>query len=274
MEECEIDIRRRVRKKAQQEKIRRQKDRWLAPRATPSKVLEDQGASAQNAIVDPQPRIDPPAPKEDDLVAYMAAHQAYGKGLSCHICSRCEHFPPPSGEIVFLCHTRQDAIGKSLTGHLADNMMRMGYRTFYDVWSLAGGDEWMQCIEQCVRSSHVFVCLLTESFWFRYVCMHELDIALRSNRVIIPVCLDGDPPNVDDLDFRDLFYATHANNPGGHPVDKQLLDQWLRNIKELGKFNWVYHYPGPKDSEVQLKWKTTCSIRNQIHGDGGIGDQT
>ena len=94
--------------------------------------------------------------------------------------------------MVFLSHTGQDPEAATLADVLDKALLsRYGIDSFLDSHTIEGGDSWEKKIIDNVMGCQVFVCVLSDTYFHRYWCLRELDLALhRDDCIIIPVYMD------------------------------------------------------------------------------------
>ena len=133
---------------------------------------------------------------------------------------------------VFVNHTGQDQAAADLAGLLHKELERCGIHTFLDSRDIATRDMWKSKIEAGVLGCKVFVCIVTPSYFSRYWCLHELDLALGHGKEILVVFHGGgDIPKVN-ADLQQLLRKV-LENKLGRVVDQPLLNRWCRNVQEL-----------------------------------------
>lgn len=165
---------------------------------------------------------------------------------------------------VFISHTGQDNAALVFAGHLKHMLDDQGIVAFFDADTLQAGDLWKEKIRDYVGNSLVFVAILSPTYFKRYWCMHELDIAMATNKTILPVyyCIDG-PEN---LPTNERAFCRRFRN------DKRLSSgeakKWYTNVRGLSKYhslrrsNFV-----TKNGDVCLKKEVVTSIRQLLeHG--------
>jgi hypothetical protein len=154
---------------------------------------------------------------------------------------------------VFLSHTGKDR-SACFSGHLCEALTKDGFEVFHDEWSLEPGTVWKPTIEDFARTCDVFLCLYSESYWKRFWCMFELDLAMRSGRNILPVFFSGArPPKKMDYDFWKEFKAHHLVNKK-HTVRFDLAVRWFSNLNALNGIGAIHDkISGSKFAEVHLK---------------------
>lgn len=64
--------------------------------------------------------------------------------------------------------------------HLVERLSRSGVDFFLDHRSLKPGDDWSDKIMDHAERSQVMVVVLSPTYFLRYWCMHELDLAMRA----------------------------------------------------------------------------------------------
>lgn len=160
---------------------------------------------------------------------------------------------------VFVSHTGQDEGAKVFASHLSDAFENQGVEQFYDAWSLRGGDKWKEKIAQSVRNCKVFVCIISPTYFERYWCMHELDLACRERLVILPVYFDGALPDVDDTLFRETFFRLHREHSKSW-VSETRVKQWLANVVNLQEHQGIFKDSVAKYAEVALKKKVVAAV--------------
>lgn len=99
---------------------------------------------------------------------------------------------------AFISHTgadRKDGINSAnFATSLAERLEQNGVQVFIDHQSIEGGDDWRDKLVHHVGRSQVIVVVLSETYFKRYWCMRELDLAIQAvdsqtgpRMIIIPV---------------------------------------------------------------------------------------
>jgi len=152
---------------------------------------------------------------------------------------------------VFVSQTGQDEPSMVFASYLCDVLLKEHcIVAFFDARSLQTGEAWENRIERCVQGCQVFVCVLSPSFFRSFWCMHELDLAFRSERKIIPVCYSCKPPRVDECMRKSLSEllqekkVTDASN---------VLDRWCENLEKLKAIQGAYNCSISKLKEVDFR---------------------
>ncbi|MEE0991790.1 MAG: toll/interleukin-1 receptor domain-containing protein [Bacteroidales bacterium] len=138
---------------------------------------------------------------------------------------------------IFICYRRSDGSDKARI--LNSYFKEKGFRTFLDYVSLTG-ERFDERIEQAIKDSSVFIMVLTPDFFAR--CNQEgdwvrkeVDVALRSNKIIIPIDFNGNFngfPDYLDEHFKMLIGA-HCfervyTDSTFEPCMEHLLDRRIR----------------------------------------------
>lgn len=156
---------------------------------------------------------------------------------------------------VFVSHTGRDEHGAIFAAHLCHSLYEDGIDAFFDSKSIQEGELFEEKIVESVKGCAVFVCVLTENYYRRYWCMRELDIAIQSEKTLIPVYLPEEPPDADNTEFANEFIAIHSTR---RHVDQQVILRWLNNIRYLKKLQAVWNHSQPKYYQVEMK---KCTVR-------------
>jgi TIR domain/Leucine Rich repeat len=116
---------------------------------------------------------------------------------------------------VFLSHTGQDRPAKSFSAHLWEALIsKEDLEVFYDEHSLEPGTVWKPTIKEFALNCDVFLCIYSESYWERFWCMFELDLALRSGRIILPVWpFVGSPTSTHSMAFAPFMAISQTTHP-------------------------------------------------------------
>jgi TIR domain len=134
---------------------------------------------------------------------------------------------------VFVNRTGQDGIAAMLAENVSQKLKERGYRLFYDEETLQPGDLQKISIESHVRASDVFLCIVSKEWYFRYWCMHELNLAFESNCRIIPIFTEcGKVDYNNSMIFKGEFYKRHViyNNA---EVNGAVIDKFWNNLEKL-----------------------------------------
>ena len=129
---------------------------------------------------------------------------------------------------VFISHTGKDAMAAVFAAYLAKELKDEGIVFFYDETCLSTGDNLEQRIPAEAKGCTVFVAVMSPTYFQRYWCMLELDLALRHNRVVLPVYFD--PLNgPGDLPKKRKFMKHLKKDKR---VKSEDLDRWWRNVSD------------------------------------------
>jgi TIR domain len=91
--------------------------------------------------------------------------------------------------ILFLSYTRKD---QSHIGPLAEGLRFASHDPWFDE-RLSGGEEWWQAILKRIRSSDVFVAVVSQASLASTACTREREYALRLGKPILPVAIEDVP---------------------------------------------------------------------------------
>jgi TIR domain len=164
--------------------------------------------------------------------------------------------PKPS---IFINHTGQDEGSKVFAEMLWEKSSQEGYRCFYDAKSIEQGIPWKARIEERVRECDIFLCIVSENWYFRHWCMLELNWALESNRKIIPVFMEcGKIPFPYEQSFRAKFFGIHSTYDQAE-VDGPLIARFWKNLNDLKEIQSVSINFGQKghlcdNAEIIMQW--------------------
>ena len=129
---------------------------------------------------------------------------------------------------VFISHTGKDTRAADFAAYLAKELKDEGIVFFYDETCLPTGDKLEQRIPAEAKGCTVFVAVMSPTYFQRYWCMLELDLALRHNRVVLPVYFD--PLNgPGDLPKKRKFMKHLKKDKR---VKSEDLDGWWRNVSD------------------------------------------
>jgi hypothetical protein len=116
-------------------------------------------------------------------------------GKSEHI-KQTKHQKPSQAKkyTIFLGHTGQDSTASNFAAFLSHECKREQVSCFYDAGSICPGIFYDACIQDAVKTCEVFISILSPTYFKRYWCMHELDLAIQADRHILPVFygIEGD----------------------------------------------------------------------------------
>ena len=144
---------------------------------------------------------------------------------------------------VFVSHTGQDPEAAQFASLLAWRLDGAGISSFFDAKNLNPGDIWKDKIERNVTDCEIFVCVISPTFWFRYWCNRELDLATSLGKAKVPILVDCEMQNPSNDTFRQDFCDKHSSR-----VDEAVIDRWLSNIVSLGEVQAFRHIVTGKDS--------------------------
>ncbi len=92
---------------------------------------------------------------------------------------------------TFISYSRQD---QHFAFFLADLLKRLGYDVWMDRQSIPGGARWAAEIEKAVQECSAFTVLITPSALNSEWVNREIDAAVRHGKRIVPMLLEGEPP--------------------------------------------------------------------------------
>ena len=161
---------------------------------------------------------------------------------------------------VFVSHTGRDKEGSTFAAHLCDSFRDEGIDFFFDAWDIPEGELFGKKILEGIDTCTVFVCVLTTTYFFRHWCMKELDRAFRSEKIIIPVYLPIEPPDVTD-EFIRKFSNAHIEKLN---MDHQVIHRWLFNVRKLKQIQAVWNHSQPKDIQVAMKKSTVKAVKYKL----------
>ena len=91
--------------------------------------------------------------------------------------------------ILFLSYARKD---QTHIGPLAQGLRFAGHDPWFDE-SLSGGEEWWRAILKRIRSSDVFVAVVSQASLASTACTREREYAVRLGKPILPVAVEDVP---------------------------------------------------------------------------------
>ena len=152
---------------------------------------------------------------------------------------------------AFISHTGQDPAAGNFAAHLHDKLEDQDMLHFYDGLSIEPGEEWKERIRSEVEKCAVFVAILSPTYFQRYWCMHELDLAFRHGRHIFPVYY-GPHGRKDLPSDKDEFISHFAEE---ERADQDELERWWNNVRRLPEKHDIRmsSFAYKKDAEVLLK---------------------
>lgn len=98
---------------------------------------------------------------------------------------------PDIGIEAFLSHASEE---KKTAGIYKSKLNRHGINAFVAHEDIEGGEEWMRMLYDKVRTSDVFLILLSKKYHDAYYTDQETGIAFAFNKLMIPISLDGTTP--------------------------------------------------------------------------------
>lgn len=140
---------------------------------------------------------------------------------------------------AFICHTGQDPDARNFAAHLAEALSMDGFHIFFDAYSIRAGVPWKEEIDRNVKECTIFVCIMSKTFFFRYWCLHELDLALQWNKKIIPVYYQCGPPKVDN-DFQSSLKKSLQSSE--KEVDDETFCRFCQNVTGLHDIQGIRNY--------------------------------
>jgi hypothetical protein len=129
---------------------------------------------------------------------------------------------------IFLGHTGQDGTASNFAAFLRHECKREQVSCFYDADSIRPGILYDACIQDAVKTCEVFISILSPTYFKRYWCMHELDLAMQAGRCILPVFygIEGEK----DLPSEKSAFLEHFSSEAR--VDHDELNRWWTNVAD------------------------------------------
>jgi GTPase SAR1 family protein len=129
---------------------------------------------------------------------------------------------------VFLGHTGQDGTASNFAAFLSHECKHEQVSCFYDMGSIGIGIFYDECIRDAVKTCEVFISILSPTYFKRYWCMHELDLAMQADRRILPVFygIEGEK----DLPSEKSAFLEHFSSEAR--VDHDELNRWWTNVAD------------------------------------------
>jgi hypothetical protein len=129
---------------------------------------------------------------------------------------------------IFLGHTGQDVTASNFAAFLSHECKREQVSCFYDAGSIHPGIVYDACIQDAVKNCEVFISILSPTYFKRYWCMHELDLAMQAGRCILPVFygIEGEK----DLPSEKSAFLEHFSSEDR--VDYDELNRWWTNVAD------------------------------------------
>jgi hypothetical protein len=130
---------------------------------------------------------------------------------------------------IFLGHTGQDSTASNFAAFLSHECKREQLSCFYDAGSIRPGIFYDECIQDAVKTCEVFIPILSPTYFKRYWCMHELDLAMQAGRCIMPVFygIEGEK----DLPSEKSAFLEHFSSED--QVDHDELNRWWTNVADM-----------------------------------------
>ena len=164
---------------------------------------------------------------------------------------------------IFISHTGQDTGVGNFAANLHDKLEDKEILSFCDACSLHPSELWKERIRWKVGKCAVFVAILSPTYFKRYWCMHELDLAIRQDRIVFPVYY-GQRSGPNDLPRdRDEFLASIESDV---QVEQDELERWWSNISRIPAINDIRmsSFANTKNVEVALKNAVVEEIRKLL----------
>ena len=153
---------------------------------------------------------------------------------------------------MFVSYTGLDLNGHTFVTCVNYALERASISTFSADKHLGPLSEWEADLREHASGCSVFLCIISNSYYYRYWCMRELDVALQHGRRIVPVRYHLSEQNFDETKFRNQ----HMN--GRRNVDRaSTVDRWCANIEQLESIQAVSKFP---DEEEYLFVRRIVSI--------------
>jgi hypothetical protein len=113
--------------------------------------------------------------------------------------------------ILFLSYARKD---QTHIGPLAQGLRFAGHDPWFDE-SLSGGEEWWRAILKRIRSSDVFVAVVSQASLASTACTREREYAVRLGKPILPVAVEDVPTQAlpPDLARRQILTSPRQTRP-------------------------------------------------------------
>jgi hypothetical protein len=129
---------------------------------------------------------------------------------------------------IFLGHTGQDNTASNFAAFLSRECKHEQVSCFYDMGSIGIGIFYDECIRDAVKTCEVFISILSPTYFKRYWCMHELDLAMQAGRCILPVFygIEGEK----DLPYEKSAFLEHFSSEAR--VEHDELNRWWTNVAD------------------------------------------
>lgn len=88
---------------------------------------------------------------------------------------------------VFISYTRDDQAAAQL---IASRLAEAGESVFFDIEGIVAGDSWNERISDALRSASIVLVLLSSNSRRSTYVQDEVQLALKSKKLVIPVLLD------------------------------------------------------------------------------------
>lgn len=131
---------------------------------------------------------------------------------------------------------RGDDTRSGFTSHLHDNLIREGYKTFFDDESLKKGKAISEGLLRAIEGSRGSIIVLSENYAFSGWCLTELakivECMETKGQIVLPIFYHVDPSHVRKLTGSyEIAFRKHENN---YNLRCETVDCWRDALKRVG----------------------------------------
>jgi TIR domain len=127
---------------------------------------------------------------------------------------------------IFISYARAD--GREIAAALRDQLTELGFRVWYDVASMEGGDDWWTQIERAIEGVRVMILVLTPAILESVVARREWVHARRVGTHITPITADAGLLRSAPRWMRKVDIFVLAPN---HPDRAATYERFLRQLR-------------------------------------------
>jgi ankyrin repeat protein len=169
---------------------------------------------------------------------------------------------------VFLGHTGQDGTASNFAAFLSQECKCEQVSCFYDADSICPGIFYDARIQDAIKTCEVFISILSPTYFKRYWCMHELDLAMQAGRCILPVFygIEGEK----DLPSEKSAFLEHFSSEDR--VDHDELNRWWTNVADtLPRIQGIRHSDfAIKDADIKVIQNIMMNVRGLASGNSVV----
>ena len=122
---------------------------------------------------------------------------------------------------------------KVIVHRVADELEKLDYKIWIDRNINAGSDLYKE-IANGLENSYLFICFVSREYCESKICIKELSLAHKTDKVILPIMIDRKPTNAVELLVADLLrFNAYKDGDKFDPWSQNLFEKLLNTINEV-----------------------------------------